>query len=73
MVSDLVDALLNPPTPSQGSKGTPLPLQSLSFVVAHEPAVVKARETIVQEMESMVVNGLQVLVRTINSTGQLTF
>jgi hypothetical protein len=58
-----IDALLYPPTGSQTTKDPPLPLQSLNFVVEHEPAVLKARETIVQEMEAMVVSGLQVLVR----------
>lgn len=36
----------------------PLPLQSLDFVAAYVPVVDKARDTIIQEMESMVMSGL---------------
>lgn len=44
--------------------GSPLlPLESLNFVKAYVPTVDKARDTIIQEMESMVVNGLADLVR----------
>lgn len=40
-----------------------LPLQSLDFVQAYIPTVEQARDAIIQEMESMVVNGLAELVR----------
>ncbi|ORY23208.1 Golgi transport complex subunit 5-domain-containing protein [Naematelia encephala] len=36
----------------------PLPLQSLDFIQAYIPVVDKARDGVIQEMESMVVNGL---------------
>ena len=39
-----------------------LPLQSLDFVQAYIPTVEQARDAIIQEMESMVVNGLAELV-----------
>ena len=40
-----------------------IPLQSLDFVKAQIPRIDKARDAIIQEMESMVVSGLADLVR----------
>jgi hypothetical protein len=42
-----------------------IPLDELDFVKAYSPVVERARDTIIQEMETMVVNGLADLVRTI--------
>jgi hypothetical protein len=39
-----------------------LPLLSLDFVKAHVPTVDKARDTVIQEMENMVMTGLADLV-----------
>jgi hypothetical protein len=45
------------------SQIAPLPLQSLAFVKQYLPTVDQARDAIIQEMETMVVNGLADLVR----------
>jgi len=39
-----------------------LPLMSLDFVKAHAPTIDKARDTVIQEMENMVMTGLADLV-----------
>jgi hypothetical protein len=39
-----------------------LPLISLDFVKAHAPTIDKARDTVIQEMENMVMTGLADLV-----------
>lgn len=39
-----------------------LPLQSLKFIALYAPVVDKARDSIIQEMETMVVSGLADLV-----------
>jgi hypothetical protein len=39
-----------------------LPLMSLDFVKAHAPTIDKARDTVIQEMENMVMTGLSDLV-----------
>jgi hypothetical protein len=58
--------LLKPPesTTEEGGPGEaePLPLQSLDFVQAYIPSVDKAKDAIIQEMESMVFKGLTDLV-----------
>ena len=61
-----IDSLLKPPSSDLDvttQETAPLPLDSLHFVKAYSPAVDKARDNIIQEMESMVVNGLADLVR----------
>jgi len=45
-----------------------LPLMSLDFVKAHAPTIDKARDTVIQEMENMVMTGLADLVRLSNPT-----
>jgi len=59
-----VDSLLKPDlaTDETAGEGSALPLDSLDFVRVCSPTVDKARDTIIQEMESMVVNGLADLV-----------
>ena len=59
------DALLKtsiPPNEEGSADVELLPLDSLAFVKAYAPNVDKARDTIIQEMESMVVSGLADLV-----------
>lgn len=46
----------------------PIPLNSLKFVAAQINTVKKARETIIVEMEGMVVQGLANLVRLMTLT-----
>ncbi|CAD6576183.1 MAG: hypothetical protein TREMPRED_001604 [Tremellales sp. Tagirdzhanova-0007] len=56
-----LDALLKtsiPPNEEGSADVELLPLDSLAFVKAYAPNVDKARDTIIQEMESMVVSGL---------------
>ncbi len=64
--SDYPDLLLRPLPSDQDESDdsdTPsLPLDSLEFVKAYTPVVDQARDAIIQEMETMVVNGLAELV-----------
>ncbi|RXK42491.1 hypothetical protein M231_00045 [Tremella mesenterica] len=57
-----LDALLKPPeiATEEGmpTESDPLPLDSLAFVQTYQPVVNKARDTIIHEMEDMVINGL---------------
>ncbi|KAK4685489.1 conserved oligomeric Golgi complex subunit 5, partial [Tremellales sp. Uapishka_1] len=57
-----LDALLKPtesdPDDNVEGESPPLPLLSLTFVKDYAPVVDKARDSIIQEMEGMVVNGL---------------
>lgn len=61
-----VDALLKPPdtgdTEPNDGDAPPIPLAELDFVKAYVPEVDKARDGIIQEMETMVVAGLADLV-----------
>ena len=60
-----IDSLLKPTadtTEEVGSGAEPLPIDSLSFVKAYMSTVDQARDTVIQEMEGMVVNGLADLV-----------
>ena len=58
------DSLLSPPEPGHSALAShPIALQSLNFVKAYAPTVEKAKDTIIQEMESMVISGLGDLVR----------
>lgn len=61
----LSDVLLHPKAASEEDEASVdvLPLLSLDFVKAHAPTVDKARDTVIQEMESMVMTGLADLVR----------
>lgn len=67
LVTDSSDLLLKPPEANADEKSPedpdPIPLDSLDCVQHYRPAVDKARDTIIQEMETMVVNGLADLVR----------
>ncbi len=58
-----LDALLHPPPIAAGSEGAvhglePIPLIQLDFVKQYSPKIDTARDTIIQEMEGMVINGL---------------
>lgn len=54
-----LDALLHPPLAVSGGDGLEvIPLDQLDFVKAYAPKVDAARDTIIQEMEGMVINGL---------------
>jgi hypothetical protein len=44
------------------STSSQIPLKSLNIIQAHAPAIASARETVIQEMETMVVQGLAGLV-----------
>jgi hypothetical protein len=44
------------------STSSQIPLRSLNIIQAHAPAIASARETVIQEMETMVVQGLAGLV-----------
>ena len=60
-----LDGLLKPSSSSEGMGGTELvqiPLQALEFIKDYIPTVDQARDSIIQEMETMVVNGLADLV-----------
>jgi len=60
-----LDGLLKPSSSSEGMGGNEvaqIPLQTLEFVKDYIPTVDQARDSIIQEMESMVVNGLADLV-----------
>lgn len=66
----MTDVLLHP-TSAEGDKEADeeaLPLMSLDFVNAHVPTIDKARDTVIQEMENMVMTGLADLVRCIVKT-----
>lgn len=70
-IADLLDALLQPPDTNSGDVDPheieQLKLESLDFVKTYIPTIDKARDTIIQEMESMVVNGLADLVSPASS------
>lgn len=61
-----LDGLLKPSSTSEmmgGTEVTQIPLQALEFIKDYIQTVDQARDSIIQEMESMVVNGLADLVR----------
>lgn len=65
----LVDSLLGtsteepqPATSEPESLPTDIPLDSLDFVAQQAPVIVRSKETIISEMENMVVQGLANLV-----------
>ena len=64
------DILLHPATAEddEANDVEALPLMSLDFVKAHAPTIDKARDTVIQEMENMVMTGLADLVRLSNPT-----
>jgi len=66
------DILLHPATAEDDEandvEAEALPLMSLDFVKAHAPTIDKARDTVIQEMENMVMTGLADLVRLSNPT-----
>ncbi|WWC86312.1 uncharacterized protein L201_001185 [Kwoniella dendrophila CBS 6074] len=69
-----LDLLLNPPTneDDESIDSQQIPLQELEFVQAYIPVVDKARDTIIQEMESMVVSGLADLNQSLLSSSLQT-
>ena len=58
------DVLLHPTIAEddEANDAEALPLMSLDFVKAHAPTIDKARDTVIQEMENMVMTGLADLV-----------
>ncbi|WWC58668.1 uncharacterized protein I303_101212 [Kwoniella dejecticola CBS 10117] len=69
-----LDALLNPPRNEDGEdqSDSQIPLQELEFVRSYVSVVDKARDTIIQEMESMVVSGLADLNQSLLSSSLQT-
>ncbi|WWC66324.1 uncharacterized protein I206_100225 [Kwoniella pini CBS 10737] len=69
-----LDALLNPPRNEEEDEqiDSQIPLQELEFVQSYIPVVDKARDTIIQEMESMVVSGLADLNQSLLSSSLQT-
>lgn len=57
-VAELDLLLASPETDEEETAADGIELQSLDFVVAYTPVIDKARDTIITEMESMVVSGL---------------
>lgn len=53
-----LDALLHPALQDEDDKEERIPLDQLDFVKLYAPKVDTARDAIIQEMESMVINGL---------------
>jgi len=60
----ITDVLLHPTIAEddEANDVEALPLMSLDFVKAHAPTIDKARDTVIQEMENMVMTGLADLV-----------
>jgi hypothetical protein len=58
----MADVLLHPATAEDDDDVEALPLMSLDFVKAHSSTIDKARDTVIQEMENMVMTGLADLV-----------
>ncbi|OCF73876.1 hypothetical protein I204_05721 [Kwoniella mangroviensis CBS 8886] len=70
-----LDALLKPPSNEEEEEindAQQIPLQELEFVEAYLSVIDKARDTIIQEMESMVVSGLADLNQSLLSSSLQT-
>lgn len=60
-----LDSLLRDESNERGDDTTSIALLDIDFVKAYSPLISRARDTVIEEMETMVFAGLQELVRHI--------